>query len=1594
MCFVNSMFLLPLTCQRYGSRFLGSVIRWVAEIILRVVGFIEAFVQSFISAPNTCVGPTCDQKPGSKEQTAKGVNAKPLGNMLVILLSIPTDLLIGDADVSCTTLCPSILASPKPDACGCWNRSPAYAGGANITGPYVPDTGVTNSSICLDPETGEHVGFKFGQTNACCVLPASAMESGLKSPLPICQSPDDINVIVPTVNVTYNELYNISYIKPNFNYTGTTIPFETPFFPGSCVSLGACRADALPSCANDPETPPGLSAQYIGALDGLVMGFLKYLRCLLNNLLGCNASGKNCTPLGIIFYPAILIFSISWQILGGVIRFIASTIIFMFSLFTPPSGGACTCWDHPELDGWNQTVTQYYDQVGGLCYNCNIMGHECNKNIPVGTVSGDDCSDWLYPCAKYCPYNQQLLNPTFTAAQAMNACIASYSNFTHFNQVLTAEQACSGHILNLQMCDVFSDNVTRRTTACVNYFDPNVVSTSTGYPLANQNITSSGPQSTGLCNLYVPQNGAWGNFALNPRRAALIDACPDPHCQYNAPPHPDPVLCGQTGIRGFWPCSTSGPYGLFKNSYPANPLVVCGVLQIVSNFLDIWTAFAEIFTTPLLIPPVLKRGEGAGGAFATFFNMLRSPPSGRSRGRPHGPAYREPRQTFNARFEGTIFGVDNSGGTNMVEATAEALFNYDVSDCYSDPVTCACRNFDISAHCSVDANGQVVFGHKGRKRDGTTMNANDMNQMLDQEMFGGESVCDHTIKQVAESDWFNMTEDHKNRYVSCLDKKVQGSRLQQIADIFPDDIMYNSQAPMTLIHNLFHTVRTGLNKRHAVRQQQVSDAREEMEQRFPRFQEQLNQRMLFARQVLKEDYGITQESLMFDAAVRADSIWFKYETGFYNFALEKTIEGIASGKSILPSTQEALADMGQAASDLKNILVNQRYRHLYETSKEAVVVAARYTNELLDAGIMESMKQGFARHLKYRHERIGRTSDSKGAEAHRMFMASPLVKWWTDTPREQRFFTPFIDHMYRVIAFQRENWQEKSLNAFNADLKFWSLKDIITTRWSKGPQWTPKKLENIERAKRVFYQVQERIWPGSVTPNERERFLFLSNCVVVDKAVNLTLKVVDYCANEAMPNLDFVRRDSDAQNRALGGAGPFGAGQKTRDSLNGIISYLRDVSPYRAESYYGYQNRHRLVEEQSAPRDPHSWIRPRLKTSFNVSEYESGNYSFIARKSSATAPDLRVYRANSHRAPAAMEVHGPANFNLFDWLIVVIEDWFGYALGSQADTWFDDVKRWFTNDLSDVKLWPESNGLKFFIFYLPSCPFPEGTNCSIGIGFEYAFYWCTLGLIGVIIIGATIFPPILIPFSILSFGISYAIILFMVAWFFPPGCWFTFPLPSLPSCAYDQLMAFLDKWITNCYSPLILPSYMIAGEVCPTDPNQSIDFLNCRDVGVSDGIQNLLYLGYWIFGQSFCDFMIYISSTSIGLIIPGLPNYIAVTLNDFKTSSDTNKQRLTFCFWATLPTILFPLSLLFLFGLVLALLIPPLLLLLNAFVTFFMASPAAVIVPGADTSVWYGDATPLGGEDEEDYEEQPDVRNDASFVGVMNRAIYGKIKVE
>jgi len=139
------------------------------------------------------------------------------------------------------------------------------------------------------------------------------------------------------------------------------------------------------------------------------------------------------------------------------------------------------------------------------------------------------------------------------------------------------------------------------------------------------------------------------------------------------------------------------------------------------------------------------------------------------------------------------------------------------------------------------------------------------------------------MAQHSGKDWSQVQTHEKHQWVHCLDKKIQGTRLNIVADVFPDDIMYNSQAPVTLAHNIFHTVRKNVESKYEEVKKQKTHARSDFETKFPRFKEVLINRTHFAREVIMSKYGIGPSSVMFDAIIKADRIWFKYHSGFYGY---------------------------------------------------------------------------------------------------------------------------------------------------------------------------------------------------------------------------------------------------------------------------------------------------------------------------------------------------------------------------------------------------------------------------------------------------------------------------------------------------------------------------------------------------------------------------------------------------------------------------------------------------------------------------------------------------------------------------------------
>ena len=207
-----------------------------------------------------------------------------------------------------------------------------------------------------------------------------------------------------------------------------------------------------------------------------------------------------------------------------------------------------------------------------------------------------------------------------------------------------------------------------------------------------------------------------------------------------------------------------------------------------------------------------------------------------------------------------------------------------------------------------------------------------------------------------------------------------------------------------------------------------------------------------------------------------------------------------------------------------------------------------------------------------------------------------------------------------------------------------------------------------------------------------------------------------------------------------------------------------------------------------------------------------GNGSWIRERTK----DHRVYRAANRAQPTGpVQQHGPANFNLFYWLVQVIEDITGYAFGPTSAGWWEQVKAFIENTDTNIDHFPNV-GLLFYVESIFVCRFPQNLNCSIGVGLEQSLIWVTVGFIALIIIGSFFIPLVTVPFAIIGYGISYISILFMVAFFFPPACWVLFPSllgigVAFPECLMDQLIAFFDKYITNCYVPLLIPACMVGG---------------------------------------------------------------------------------------------------------------------------------------------------------------------------------------
>jgi hypothetical protein len=420
--------------------------------------------------------------------------------------------------------------------------------------------------------------------------------------------------------------------------------------------------------------------------------------------------------------------------------------------------------------------------------------------------------------------------------------------------------------------------------------------------------------------------------------------------------------------------------------------------------------------------------------------------------------------------------------------------------------------------------------------------------------------------------------------------------------------------------------------------------------------------------------------------------------------------------------------------------------------------------------------------------------------------------------------------------------------------------------WRAGVYWTPEKTKNVESVKRLFAGVFHAIWPHYTTEDTYKRFILNGNCRVVDEAVRVGAELVDYCLRDLEGNL------------------PPNATRSV---------YLRKTAGIRPGTFHNRFKGSLRYEMQ------HGRMRPRV-------------YNPLAKQAQRPTFNRQIYRR-------AMHTPGEP-FNLFTWVIDLIEDILDTNWLQEGSNAISDIKDWFLNSNLDPAQWPDVGFAYWSTRFLLRCDFPENVNCSIGIGLEAAIKRVTVVFLLVMIFASIFFPPILAILTFISGVVLWFFIVMAVAFHWSPAClilWPTWsispevsspmiPVPMgpslLPECLMDEAVALLDKYITTDYS-FIVNETMINGPVSPTC-DEFIDVINCGQAGISDGVQTLLYWGYRAFGDTFNRIAVAFANTFIvKIFFPSLGPYVLETLTVFKNASPTEIEQLKRCAIIALPTV-------------------------------------------------------------------------------------------
>jgi hypothetical protein len=611
-----------------------------------------------------------------------------------------------------------------------------------------------------------------------------------------------------------------------------------------------------------------------------------------------------------------------------------------------------------------------------------------------------------------------------------------------------------------------------------------------------------------------------------------------------------------------------------------------------------------------------------------------------------------------------------------------------------------------------------------------------------------------------------------------------------------------------------------------------------------------------------------------------------------------------------------------------------------------------------------------------------------------------LYQWFANTI-QRRWEGPsmplpgFIRHLHRVATTYMKSDEPGFWNAYHLTERFQRIKTHFYNRFLVA-HWTPEQTRNVNRLQGAALKVYNKLYPGYLTEEQYNRFILDEGCPIINDSVNLIIQSFSYCANRFAINqnrtISFV--DHDIRNMVFG--------PQIAQYLDHILNITARASERLHEQIqctkgsFMFNHTHRTIAHQKGR---FFTFNP---NHFNISDYypeqyeyepwkplqgnENAHYGWLYPRSKQplipVADNLNVSIIGTRIFKIARAEIG-VDFDLQVWFLNVLDSILGTNFVQWFATFFSvDLNGFFLNLNTRCAAYPNVGAI-WYLSFLADCEFPCNVDCRIGMGLEAALgtvfkYW------GIALLLALALSPGIFTFLLSSLVLFILLVVTVpaLAWgwsircaFLTPSVFFAgvsvpyIPVPVtmiFPFCMIDDILALFDKYINTCYD-FWWPQYMVKGDVCPTCPNR-FDLTSCaREVGMGNGLSNVIYAGYLIAGSTWCNVVVGISNP-ISVVLPGFNTYVSNQCNIYQNGSDTFKDQVNWCFWSTIPVMFLPAVFLIAGVTFVAFIVPSLFSVIIAAFYVILASPCSICWGGR---TYLGPKSNQDDDEEEDNQEKP-----------------------